>query len=103
MNGPGGAGVPGASYQTQITTADDTGSQFDHLYTDAGSGQSVPIHVGDGYAPRHVVLVTGVSGNDITVYDPSSGQVVTVTRQQFSSSTFRLGGRQQAWLATVPR
>jgi hypothetical protein len=83
---------------------------FDALVVAVAAGSASPLYVGSRWIPRHVVLVVGVDVDGPTVhsrslrcYEPSSGRVLTVTRERFLGATFRLAGWNKPWCIVVPR
>ena len=102
MSATGGSGVPGTQYDVDWLGS-DRGSSFDRIAAAAQSGHTVPVYVGDGWMPRHVVLATASDAGTITFYEPGAGQTVTVTREQWVSNAGQLGGWDRPWAVVVPR
>jgi hypothetical protein len=66
------------------------------------AGQPAPLYVGDGWLPRHVVLVTGRhSAARLRVYEPSSGATVGVDRPDFLAGALGLGGWDRPWFVVA--
>ena len=66
--------------------------------------QPVPVYVGNDRLPRHVVLVTGRDADDrVRVYEPSSGAMVRVDRQDFLDGTLGLAGWDRPWFVVLHR
>ncbi|PZS12765.1 MAG: hypothetical protein DLM57_18205 [Pseudonocardiales bacterium] len=102
MDGPDGAGVPGTSYQGHLIDPYSLGSEYDSIGTTVSHGEAVPLFVGDGHSPRHIVLVTSTTGDTMTAYDPSRGQTYSFSRSDFVTNHLDLGGWTQAWLSVTP-
>ena len=69
---------------------------------DATPEHPAAVFVGDRLLPRHVVLVTDVDGGQARTYEPASGLVLDVPREQWESSRVRLGGWDRPWLVVAP-
>ncbi|BDB42245.1 MULTISPECIES: papain-like cysteine protease family protein [Mycobacterium] len=52
------------------------------------AGYVAPIYIGSEGYPQHIMVVTGVQGDSLRIYDPSSGRMTTVPQQQFSNRIF---------------
>lgn len=102
MNGPGGAGAPGTTYQSHVIDPNDLGGEYDRIANSVSQGNPVPLFVGNGQAPRHVVLITSTDGDTMTAYDPAAGTTVTFTRSEFLHNQISLGGWNQAWVDVRP-
>lgn len=66
------------------------------------AGHPVPWYVGNRWAPRHVVLVLGVTGPLWTVYEPSAGRVLSVSRAAFTLGPRRVAGWDWSWFVLLP-
>ena len=104
------SGRPGSKYHT-ITVGDvsligtDPDRVYDAMKYDVGNGDPVPIYVGNGVAPRHVVLATGTDdAGNLKIYDPAKGSTITVTRDQWKNNEGSdLGGNwDKRWIAVMP-
>ncbi len=60
------------------------------------------LYVGSRLLPRHVVLVTGVDGEEALTYEPSSGRVLEVSRARWEDEPLRLAGWDLPWLVVRP-
>ncbi|PZS36686.1 MAG: hypothetical protein DLM59_00545 [Pseudonocardiales bacterium] len=103
MAGQGGSGIPGSGYGTDLTDPSNPGADYDHIVAATQDGQTVPLYVGNADAPRHIVLVTASSNDSLTIYDPSAGQMIDVSRADFESGHLNVAGWSQPWLAVTPR
>ncbi len=103
MSAEGGSGVPGTEYDVSMTDPDNRGGAFDEVAAASEDGHTVPLYIGDGTIPRHVVLVTGSSGDTLTLYEPSSGDTVTVSRDDFVDGDLGVAGWDEPWFAITPR
>ena len=52
---------------------------------------------------QHIVLVTAIDDESLTVYDPAVGQEVRRSRVQFETATLGIAGWDQPWLVVTPR
>jgi uncharacterized protein YukE len=103
MSAEGGSGVAGTSYDVSVVDPDDRGSSFDAVVRASESGTTVPIYVGDDTRPGHVTLVTASEGGDsLTVYDPSNGSTITVSRDDWVDGTLDVAGWSEPWFVVVP-
>ena len=107
----GHSGVPDASYDMQYVDPGDRVATYDRIAAASENGHTVPMFVGSDTAPRHVVLVTGSTGDSITVYDPYAdtsstgepiGRTVTVSRADWAAGNFDVAGWDEPWGAVVP-
>lgn len=103
MSADGGSGVPGTEYDVRVTDPGDRGRTFDEIAAASENGHTVPLYVGDETSPRHVVLVTASNDGTLTVYEPSSGDTVTVSRDDFVTGSLGDTGWDEPWFAVTPR
>jgi uridine kinase len=75
---------------------------FDRLHRGAAAGQLSALYVGTATLPRHVVLVVGVDGSDLRIFDPGDGRLHTITRDAFASSRLDVGGWHKPWTVVSP-
>ncbi|AWB92915.1 WXG100 family type VII secretion target [Aeromicrobium chenweiae] len=102
MAGEGGSGIPGSDYGLDLTDPSRPGADYDHIVAATEDGQTVPLYVGDDKSPRHVVLVTSSSDDTLTIYEPSAGRTITVTRDEFERGDVDVAGWDKPWLAVTP-
>jgi len=102
MSSDGGSGVPGTDYGVRMVDPDDRGDTFDQVAAATENGHGVPLYVGDGTSPRHVVLVTGSDGDTLTLYEPADGERVTVSREDFVNGELGVAGWDEPWFAVTP-
>lgn len=57
----------------------------------------VPAYVGSRWLPRHVVLAVERLEDAVRVYEPSSGRVVQVTREEWVEGRVLLAGWPEPW------
>jgi hypothetical protein len=107
----GQSGVPGTAYDMQYVDPADRGATYDRIAAASENGHTVPMFVGNDSAPRHVVLVTGSTGDHLTVYDPYAGtdaggdpvgRTVTISRADWAAGNFSVAGWDEPWGAVVP-
>ncbi|EFV12182.1 WXG100 family type VII secretion target [Segniliparus rugosus] len=84
MGAPGGAGIPGHSYDWHPVNQYNQDEQFQAVAAAAQHGEVLPLYVGGSGYPQHVVLVTGCQGDNLTVYEPGSGNTYSVSREEFT-------------------
>jgi hypothetical protein len=60
------------------------------------------VFVGDGFLPRHVVLVTRVEDDGARTYEPSSGLDAVVPRDRWERGDLGLGGWDRPWFVVSP-
>jgi hypothetical protein len=69
-----------------------------------GRGALVPAYVGSRWIPRHVVLAVEPLDDAVRMYEPSSGRVVRVTREEWIEGRLLLGGWREPWcVVSAPR
>lgn len=90
----------GRSYRTEVIRRSDRSAAYDVL---AGSDAPAGLFVGNGWLPRHVVLVVEGDSAALRVYEPSGGRVERVTRSRFTGDDLSLGGWDVPWFAVVTR
>ncbi len=62
-----------------------------------GSGALVPAYVGSRWLPRHVVLALEPMDDAARIYEPGSGRVLRVTREEWVEGRLLLGGWREPW------
>ena len=92
------AGTTGVDHDVRVVL--DRADAFDRA---AAADRPAPVYVGSRWLPRHVVLVTGTTGDALRVYDPAQGKVVTVTRESFVDDRLALSGWNRPWFTVLPR
>lgn len=100
-----GAGVPGVGYNVRLVDSDSTKDAqhaYDALSRAADAGTPAPLYIGDAAAPQHVVLVVGREGDSLTIYDPGTGRMVSVSQTDFVAGTFEVAGWDRAWATVAP-
>lgn len=103
MGEPGGCGVTGSAYAVRYADPGRLDAHIDAIETALSAGHCVPIFIGDGACPRHVLLAVDTEGHAIGVYDPSRGTRVVVGRDAIRTSTIDVAGWDQLWLSILPR
>lgn len=99
-----GSGIPGTQYQLHVADPADLGGEFERIASTVHSGQVVPLYVGPGTIPQHVVLVVAAQGDALTVYEPGTGKTYTVSKTEFCNSQPKagLGNWGEYWGAVLP-
>lgn len=67
------------------------------------AGSLVPAYVGSHWLPRHVVLAIEASDDVIRVYEPGTGRVVRITREEWVEGRLLLGGWREPWFVVGAR
>lgn len=73
-----------------------------HLATVAAD-RPAAVYVGSRVLPRHVVLVTAVTDDAATTYEPASGRLLAVARGRWEPGPLRLAGWDVPWWVISPR
>ena len=98
-----GAAVPGGDYA--VTWFRQRGRVgLEHTYAAlrarVRAGRPALLYIGDGWSPRHVVLVLPSSrGQQLDVYEPSVGRVVDLPQHAFVERRLALAGWNVPWAA----
>ena len=69
------------------------------------AGQVVPLFIGTGPYPSHVILVTGLDGDNVQVYDSAAGKASTIPKDRFINGNFDLtwSGGWNVWGSVTPK
>ncbi len=67
------------------------------------AGVPVPVYVGSRWAPRHVVLALEAQDDAVRVYEPSSGRVVRLTREEWVQGLVVAAGWREPWCVVSQR
>ena len=102
MGADGGSGTPGTKYGSRLIDPLALGSAHDTITRALDAGECVPLFVGDDRMARHVVLVTGHTDGDLSLYDPSCGAWVSATRDAFLGGNLDVAGWSQPWFVVTP-
>lgn len=66
-------------------------------------GEPAVLYVGNALLPRHITLVLpGSEPGALTVYEPSTGQVLPLTEDAFATRSLDLGGWSHPWILIQP-
>ena len=101
-----GASDPGADYRTSWTRfrgPEHRAATYRVLRERAGEGRPALLYVGSLWLPRHVVLVLSGRGAALDVYEPASGQVLSVTKDRFVAGRVGLAGWNLPWAVISAR
>jgi hypothetical protein len=93
--------LPGAEYQVLLIDPARMATAFTQVSAAVQRGFPVPLYVGDSISPRHVVLAVA-SGQNLTIYEPSSGGLRDFTQTSFNTSALDVAGWDLPWLAVLP-
>jgi hypothetical protein len=93
--------LPSADYQVLLIDPAQPARAFAQVSAAVQRGFPVPLYVGDSVSPRHVVLVVA-GGQNLTIYEPSSGGLRELTPTSFDTSALDVAGWDQPWLAVLP-
>jgi hypothetical protein len=66
-------------------------------------GVPVPLYVGNGLTPRHVVLAVGTAPGWVDLYDPGHGGRTRVQREALRTGRARVSGWDLLWAVVAPR
>ena len=102
MSATSGADLPAATYVVRPALT-DRGDVFDRVVRATGDRRPVPVFVGSGWAPRHVVLGLGLVEDRLRCYEPAEGRLVDVGRDDFVSARLGLAGWDHPWFVVLPR
>lgn len=92
------AGLTGQAYRSRWIRTGDPVAELEGATATAPVG----LYVGNGWLPRHVVLVVGGTGEALAVYEPTSGRLVTVGHEALRSRRLRLAGWDVPWFSVRP-
>ncbi len=77
---------------------------YERMLAGLETGLPVPLYVGSGLLPRHVVLaLEEEEAGAVDVYNPARGDLVTVARKAFLDSALGLGSWDLPWFTVTPR
>ncbi|GHJ61341.1 hypothetical protein NOK12_38590 [Nocardioides sp. OK12] len=93
---------PGGRWRTGLVRLGARSGAFASLLVLAGHDVPVPLYVGSTLLPRHVVLVVGVRGEDLLVWDPARGATMRVTREAFETGRLPFGRWRTPWFVVAP-
>jgi hypothetical protein len=76
---------------------------YDRVLAGLQTGLPVPLYVGSGLLPRHVVLLLdeGEAGA-VDVYNPARGRLTTMSRDAFVARKLGLGSWHVPWFTVTP-
>ena len=72
------------------------------MNTSLSAGVLVPAYVGSRWLPRHGVLAVQQLDDAVRMYEPGSGRVVRVTREEWIEGRLLLGGWREPWGVVSP-
>lgn len=92
-------GMSGVPHDSVLVRGGDLGAAYARL---VGLPRPAALYVGNGWLPRHVVLVLKGEQDEMRVYEPAGGRVTDVTRSAFTGRRTGLGGWDDPWFAVLP-
>jgi len=98
--------ITGLRYRARYVGPDSPTARaaaYDAVDRTVASGRTAPMFVGDAAVPRHVVLAVGHDDDALHLYEPASGDVVTLLREQYVDGGFVVAGWAVPWAVVVPR
>lgn len=81
----------------------DVEQALGRLRATVAHGIPVPLYVGNGLLPRHVVLAVAAGPSWIDLYDPGTGRRQRVERVALCEQRARISGWDRLWAVIVPR
>jgi hypothetical protein len=75
---------------------------YDAIVAATRDRRPVPVYVGTAWLPRHVVLALGEKGDRLRFFEPASGRLIDVGREEFRRARLGLAGWDHAWWAVLP-
>lgn len=98
--------ITGRRYRARCVGPDSPTARaagYDAVERTVAAGRTAPMFVGDGASPRHVVLAVGHDDDALHLYEPASGEMVTLPRDQYVDGGFVVAGWTVPWAVVVPR
>ena len=80
-----------------VTARFRPGRAWAAMSTSLRNGALVPAYVGSRWLPRHVVLAVEPLDDAVRIYEPGSGRVVRVTREEWIEGRLLLGRWREPW------
>lgn len=102
LNATGGTSPAGTPHHVVAVAPSDRAQAYDTVLAATTRGHSVPLFVGNGLLPRHVVLVLAGDERSLTAYDPATGGRARLPRADFAVGTLRVSGWSEPWFAVLP-
>lgn len=101
-----GASRIGTRYTVEVLRPDSADALrigYDRLVDVVAEGEPGLLYVGNAFLPRHVVLILPGDGDRIVdVYDPSSGRVRVLRRDEVIERRIGLAGWDVPWMVVQP-
>ncbi len=101
-----GASRLGTRYSVEVLRPDSTRSLrsgYDRLVDVVADGEPGLLYVGNALLPRHVVLILPGDGDRIVdVYDPATGRVRVLRRDEVVQRRIGIAGWDVPWIAVQP-
>lgn len=85
------------------TRADEVDAALARVDAAVARGIPVPVYVGNGLTPRHVVLAVATGPGWVDLYDPGHGRRSRVQREALRTGRARISGWDLLWAVVTPR
>ncbi len=98
--------ITGRRHRARCVDPDSPASRaaaYDAVDRVVAAGGTAPVFVGSDAIPRHVVLAVGRDDEAVRLYEPASGTVVRLRRDEFAGGAFHIAGWTVPWAVVVPR
>ena len=102
LTATGGTSPPGTRHRVAVISPRRRDEAYDDILRAVDLGHAVPLFVGNGLLPRHVVLVVGGDSAHLAAYDPANGRVTRLPRSDFTRATLHVSGWTEPWFAVLP-
>ena len=91
----------GGQYEPRLSTGTGGKSALADAVEAAGSGQPVPVLIGD-WIPKHYILLIGSDGADLLVYEPGYATVDRINKQSFLNGKIDVAGFHHVYAVVTP-
>ena len=91
--------IEGVGYRTRLVRWSPSSAYA--IVVTAVATHPVALYIGSSLMPRHVVLAVSAGASGLSVYDPASGALITVTQEAFVGSTLRIAGWNVPWFVVA--
>ncbi|MEU4294842.1 hypothetical protein AB0E63_42025 [Kribbella sp. NPDC026596] len=91
----------GGQYEPRLNTGTGGKSALADAVEAAGSGQPVPVLIGD-WIPKHYILLIGTDGAGLLVYEPGYATVDRINKQAFLNGKIDIVGFHHVYAVVTP-